>query len=202
MKYRDKLQFKITKKSIAIIVGCIILNGMGKLLTSNISLPFWLDTIGTMLAGALLGPFGGGLVGFITNCTQVFLSPLNFYYGLINVAIGVYVGYFYPKDASDVFQIIYTASLLSIITICLCVPIDSFVRGGYTGNQWGDALVDMMRQKGSSKIVATISGAAFVDFPDKILSLVIANLCIYIPRKIKKQSMIVDSFGKGGQNEK
>lgn len=198
-------KFKMSKNTLMVILGCILLNTCGKILTNYVSLPFWLDTIGTILGGALLGPIGGIIIGFVTNCIQVFFSPINYYYCFVNMVIGIYAGLFYSKDIADVFQIVYSATILSIITTLLCVPMHYMVNDGYIGNKWGNALYDMLSLQGVHKVIATILGTAFIEFPDKVLSMFISNLFMYIPRKIKKQSMNLEEIGgliNGNSKEK
>lgn len=182
---KRKWSFKISRRSIVILILGIVINLAGKTLTNYISvLPFWLDSIGTMYSAALLGPFAGLIVGGVSNCAFIFYDFVNVIYMIISILVGIFVGYFYPRDRRDIFQIVYTATMVCLITIIFCTPINIWIYKGYTGNLWGDALYDRLYNSGTNIYVCSFLGEAFVDFPDKMISMAIATGLLLITEKI------------------
>lgn len=51
-------------------------------------LPLFLDSIGTIWAGALGGPFSGMVVGFLSNVFNSIGDSITLYYGLLSICIG------------------------------------------------------------------------------------------------------------------
>lgn len=178
-----KWKFKLNTRNIMILFIGIVLNLLGKALTNYVTTPFWLDSIGTIFSAALLGPLGGVFVGGLSNIVFVYFDIINLFYLIINIIIGITVGYLYPRDLSDTFQMVYTATMLSLITIVTCTPINVLIYQGYTGNVWGNALCDKLKNDGFNFIFCAILGEAFVDFPDKVLSVAVATGFIFIGRK-------------------
>ena len=78
---------------------CVVINiALGTFITAlNIPLVF-LDTVGTILGAVLLGPLYGALIGGTTNLILgVILDPTNIPFALVNIAIGLIVGFIASK---------------------------------------------------------------------------------------------------------
>ena len=76
--------------AINIILGATVANAL--------KLPIYLDSIGTILVGALAGPVAGALTGFLTNILWTYVIPPPFQngpaaaFGIVAVVIGVLAG--------------------------------------------------------------------------------------------------------------
>ena len=55
------------------IVGCILMNYVGKMVAEKLALPIWLDSVGTVFTAYVFGPVCGAIVGRLpisfTACT-------------------------------------------------------------------------------------------------------------------------------------
>lgn len=175
MKQKKKWLFELSVVNIMICFFSIIINIMGDQLSVCCLLPFWLDMIGTIFAAGVLGPLAGGLVGIVSGSISVVLSSTTFLYAIIHLVLGIMIGFFYQRDTNDLFQILYTAAIISLAAIVLSTPVNLVVHNGYVGNIWGDALFDMLTQNGNSRLFSSILGEALVDFPDKVISFFLAS---------------------------
>jgi len=45
------------------VIGCILINCIGKWLAGALQLPLWMDSFGTVLAAYVLGPICGAFIG-------------------------------------------------------------------------------------------------------------------------------------------
>lgn len=76
--------------AINIILGATVANAL--------KIPIYLDSIGTILVGALAGPVAGALTGFLTNTLWTYVIPPPFQngpaaaFGIVAVVIGVIAG--------------------------------------------------------------------------------------------------------------
>src|SRR5438874_2663427 len=61
------LRFSLDSVGVVLILGCLGLNFAGHAIVVAFGLPLFLDSIGTVLAGVVAGPWVGGSVGFISN---------------------------------------------------------------------------------------------------------------------------------------
>lgn len=178
--------FPLTKANIGLILLGVLMNYCGRMIASTFSLPFWLDAVGTILTAILLGPIGGAITGGVVNIILGFVNPVSFWYLLVNVGIGFSVGYFFPREKTkDTFLVIAAAVLSGLVAVLISTPLNMIFYQGYTGNVWGDGLVDMLAQGISIKIVCSFLGEAFVDMPDKAVSLFLAMAMIWGSRKWK-----------------
>ena len=195
-----KWKFKPNARSLAILFIGIAVNLLGKTLTNYIEMPFWLDTIGTIFSAALLGPLAGLIVGALSNVVFVYFSIVNIFYVITNILVGITVGYCYPKNIKNTYQLVYTATILSFVTILCCTPINLLIYQGYTGNQWGDALCDMLEAEGVNLGLRAVLGNAFIEFPDKVLSVIVATGFVwisgYIPLLEKEEDEKTKEAGK------
>ena len=177
--------FKPTFLNILLLCAGILLNFGGKWISDTFLLPFWLDSIGTSLTACILGPFAGALTGGTYNLLFALCYSANFCYMLTSISIGIIVGRLYPKNNTDLFQIVCTAAITAITTVAVTAPLNFFFQHGHTGNLWGDALFDMLQQNGNHRIFCAVIGEAFVDIPDKVLCLFIVAGILYCKDRIQ-----------------
>ena len=191
------------KKTIIFVIThmvlCVCLNLLGHGLAAGLGLPFWLDSVGTAVMAVHMGPVPGAIVGMITNVIMSLAGQEFIVYAIVNMAVGIVVGISYPKDLTDYFQIVITAALTAVVAIVISTPLNILFYNGYCGNIWGDALYDMLEQGGSSRISCVLLSECFVDFPDKVLTLLLASgmirLNLWISSKLgrKKDEEVMDN---------
>ena len=168
-------QNKSTSWKIILILSCILLNFGGRFLAGALGLPFWLDTIGTMMSGIILGPIFGGVCGLVTSLFLMLLDKNVIYYIGIGFITGVMTGYIYPRlPKGSRLEVLSVAMLEGLIAASISAPIDIFVFEGTIGNAWGDALVEMLNIYVNVSNVNIWFGEALVDLPDRIVSITAA----------------------------
>lgn len=181
------------------IILCVGLNLLGHAVAKGFRLPFWFDSIGTVVMAATSGPIPGAVVGGLTNGFLSMLGREYLAYALVNILVGIVVGISYPDDLTDYFQIVSTAAMTALVVILVSSLLNVMFYDGYCGNLWGDALYDMLEQGGSSKFSCVLLSEGFVDFPDKTLTLLFASGLIrwldWVKRKLgrKKDEEILDN---------
>jgi energy-coupling factor transport system substrate-specific component len=94
---------------IAIAINIIL----GATVANALKLPIYLDSIGTILVGALAGPVAGALTGFLSNTLWTYVIPPPFQngpaaaFGIVAVVIGVVAGlavYAYTRFYGETFE--------------------------------------------------------------------------------------------------
>ena len=94
----------IVIRSILLIVAAIIINiVLGRLVQPTLQWPLFLDSIGTILVGALLGPLAGAATGALTNIIWgVWLgSQSALPYAITAAFIGWAAGYVVSRGAFE-----------------------------------------------------------------------------------------------------
>ncbi len=196
----NKWGFKLTARNIVRILVGTVINLGGWWLANKLVLPIWLDSVGTFLVAVLLGPVAGALSGALMNVITAVFNQGHISFMLVSVAGGLAVGRFFPRDRKiDSFSAVATALFAGIVMTIVSTPLNIILNNGYTGNAWGDALVDLTSNYINGKAFCCFLGGLLVNMPDKALSIGIALFIIWIGRRmIEKRN---DKGGTGSEDK-
>ena len=180
----EKFNFQLNKRSVAMIVLGVIINIMGRSIALYYHLPLFLDSIGTFLVAIVLGPVGGAISGTIMNFIVAAWPSWEWSYCLVSIAGAIVVGLIlYKRERMDSFTIVGCSVLTGIVMTVASTPLNLLIRDGMTGNDWGDAMVELLEQYISLKSLCCIAGELIVNIPDKIIILIFLSFGIVMFRK-------------------
>ena len=109
------------------------------IITSALGIPLYLDTLGTVLSAAILGPLPGIIVGALSNIiTGLIYSVSDIPFCLVNMAVGLIVG-LVAKMKFGIVPAVITGIALSFICPAIGTPIGIYVYGGLNGSVFGYA---------------------------------------------------------------
>ena len=172
-----------TWQIVLFVAMCICLNVVGKLIAVWLELPFWADSFGTALCAYIAGPFCGALVGFTASLSYCVVNQLSAAYSITSIAVGIIIGIAARKKWFDrFFGFMKAASLAMLVALVVSVPIDLLLNNGYTGNKWGNAVVDYLSDKEWPVFLCTFLGQLAIEFADKILTIAAVYIVILIQR--------------------
>ena len=172
-----------TGQIILFVALCICLNVGGKFLAVKLELPLWADSFGTALCAYIAGPICGAMVGFTGNLAYSMINQLSAAYSITSIALGIIVGVAARRKWFDRFYGFMMAASLSMLTaLIVSVPIDIFLGKGYTGNKWGDGVVDYLLGNNWPPVVCTFVGQLAIEFLDKILTIAAVYIVIIVRR--------------------
>ena len=158
---------------------CICLNIGGKFLAVGLELPLWADSFGTALCAYAAGPVCGALVGLTGNIAYCVINHNSAAYSLTSMALGIIIGVAARRRWFDRFYGFMSAATLSMLTaLVVSVPLNMVLEGGYTGNKWGDAVIDYLADKQCPYFICAVFGQLAIEFLDKVLT--IAAVYVYI----------------------
>ncbi|MCR5546173.1 MAG: response regulator [Lachnospiraceae bacterium] len=184
-----KWKFPLTIRSFGIMALGLGLNTLGRYIASVLVLPIWMDSVGTFLAGAILGPYAGAITGFVSAVCNGSFDFSSLLYSYVNISVGITVGITFPREKKlssyRVFASGVSAAMVSIVT---SYPLNIVLYDGYTGNVWGDALVDMVQIKMGFPYFAYLLGEGLVDFPDKMLDVLLVMMMLGIYQLMTKKT--------------
>lgn len=193
-----KWTFEINVGNILLILLGTVINLLGRWVANRLFLPVWLDCVGTFISAVLLGPVAGAISGGLMNVIVNFFEPGQIWYSIVSIGAGLAVGRFFPRDRRiESFSVIATALFAGFIVTVLSTPLNLILNGGYVGNPWGDALVDMMSEYINIKTVCCVSGELLVNMPDKAVSIMIALSILYLVRKYRENRPLVKDADTG-----
>lgn len=163
----------------------IALNIVLGTVSSMLSIPLlFLDTIGTIFTAAVFGPLYGALTGGLTNLIQgVITNPKSIPFALVNIAIGLIVGFIAKKWKFNYKTAIFTGLLLAVVAPLIGTPIATYVYGGITGD-FNDVFFTWLVQSGQKVFTAAFIPRITSNIIDKIFScLIVAFLIERMPKR-------------------
>ena len=180
---RNKLK-NIPLRAMLIASGCVLVNFIGKHLAATLELPLWLDCIGTVFAAYVLGPVSGALVGCTGNIIYSYWDANSLLYGLTSIFIGISTGMAARKKYFEsFFKSTSLAGGLAIGSTLISVVLNLLFYGGSTGNIWGDGVRDYLTERGAAHIVASAAGELYLDFLDKLITILLLSFTITLIKK-------------------
>lgn len=139
-------------------------------LVAGLKVPLYLDSLGTVLVGALAGPWPGMLCGFlgvallgITSPTALAFAPVGAVLGLVSGGLA-YFGAFRRLATA-----VLAGAFAGIVGATLAAPIAVKMFGGLTGGGT-DLVIALFRAHGLSAWQAALAQSLIVDSFDKALA--------------------------------
>ncbi len=172
-----------TWQIVLFVALCVCLNIGGRLLSTRFGLPLWADSIGTALCAYVAGPVCGAMVGLTGNLAYSVVNHLSAAYSITSIAIGMIVGIAAHRNWFDQFYGFMKAATLSVlVALLVSVPLNIMLAGGYTGNEWGDGVIDYLLEKEWPTFLSCVLGQLAIEFADKVFTIAVVYLIILIRR--------------------
>ncbi len=166
-------------EGIIIFIVCVVINLVGKAIAAKCGLPIWLDMQGTCVASYFLGLPGGILVAVLNNVIYAVHDRMALIYTFVGIVSAILLWFLSRKGYLEKFRIaVFSSFWLGICCTAVSTPLNIFWQDGYSGNRWGDALVDMMDWYGINRIFAALAGEFVVDIIDKQICMILGFFLI------------------------
>ncbi len=147
---------------------CVAMNIVLGIITSALGIPLYLDTLGTVLSAAIIGPVPGIIVGALSNIiTGLMYSVSDIPFCLVNMAVGLIVGLVAKKFKFTIVSAVITGLVLSFVCSAIGTPIGIYVYGGLNGSA-SDVLVMSLVQAGKDIFQASFLRNVGSNLIDKI----------------------------------
>ena len=189
----ERFKKEFSSFGIAMIPLMIGINVIGGFLAAGT--PIWMDTIGTMIAGLIVGPFNAFVVGLLTNVFKyltydAFALP----YATVNAIIGLVTGFLaisgfikQEKTPGQIIRVIISGIILAIFATLTSTPFNVTLWGGYTGKPWVDAIFTGLYASGWDVWVASMTAEFISDIVDKTITFFITWLVyLQVPKMFIK----------------
>lgn len=147
---------------------CVAMNIVLGIVTSALGIPLYLDTLGTVLSAAIIGPVPGIIVGALSNIiTGLMYSVSDIPFCLVNMAVGLIVGLVAKKFKFTIVSAVITGLVLSFVCPAIGTPIGIYVYGGLNGSA-SDVLVMSLVQAGKDIFQASFLRNVAFNLIDKV----------------------------------
>jgi energy-coupling factor transport system substrate-specific component len=157
---------------VTLVPAAAALDIVGGYLNGLLSLPTYLDTIGTCVAAIVLGPWWGAAAGILANIGgAVYLGPTNIPFGLANALAAVLWGYgvrslLLGRNPYTYFGL---NAVVGVAVGALGALIALVVFGGTTGHA-SDAITAALVQAGEALRDAVLTSSVLTSLGDKIIA--------------------------------
>lgn len=161
----------------------IAFNRLARLL----SLPLYIDNVGTLLAAILGGYLPGVLVGYVTNLINTVGAPENAYYAGISVLIAVATSFLYRRGFfSKLHKIIFFIFAIAFIGGCLGSVLTYYLYGFGMGDVVSAPFAAALLKKCPLSVFwAQLISDFAIDVVDKTLTvLIVLALLKLIPQRV------------------
>lgn len=137
-------------------VGAVVNFGGGQLASVS-KLSMYLDTIGTIFASMLCGPWVGAVTGLLTNVVTGIANPVNFAFIPIQVVVGLLVGFLARKNMfGNWWKSLISTIIMGAVSVIASAPIVVLIYGGITGS--GISLITATAMAAGANIWAAVIG--------------------------------------------
>ena len=178
--------FKAMRLTVAAF--CIVINIIGAYIALSFKLPVYLDSIGTLLAAALLGPWYAMAAGmgsaFISGITSDIYA---FYFMPVALITGGVAGMLFRTPLFKGHRLPLGAMLLTVPGTAASASISAFLFGGVTSSG-SSIFVQLLSHMGCNLVVSAFLVQIVTDYADRLLSLALVLVlasCITAEMKIK-----------------
>ena len=169
------------------VVFCMLINYGGRVLAARFSLPLWLDAFGTVLCAYAGGPVCGAIVGLASNLIYGMMNGISYIYALTSVAMGLIVGFWARrKKLNTFFDTMTVAAIVAVAAVIISVPLNMIFYDGSTGNLWGNGVIGFFRERNLPLLLCRILGQFYVEFLDKLLTLVLLFVAVRLVRLARR----------------
>ncbi|WP_026516325.1 ECF transporter S component [Butyrivibrio sp. MC2021] len=173
-------------KKLVLMAAAVAINIVGSKISLMLSLPIFLDSIGTILAAITMGPLAGGLVALVGGLINGALGDIYaIYFSVSGIIMGIVAGLlFYKKKltyVSDLWKTFLVVLPASMVSAC----IETFLFGGITS-----AVVTTFIVQALAQTALKLLGSAFVtqlvtDYIDKLIAVVLVTVCVkHLPKEV------------------
>lgn len=183
----SKSRLRGTYIAIMIPLG-VAINYVGQTISGALSLPIYLDSIGTVIVAAIMGPWIGAASGILFNVISGIIGGniLGGLFGICNLGTGLIVGYMARyKKYHTVVHVVIASCLVALWNAMLGAPIAMIVYGGVDSNVGTNLMI-----AGMQAIGADLGSAAFIArIPTNLIDKGIACVIGWIILKRLPESM-------------
>lgn len=177
-KFANAVKRDFSLIALLLIPVCVAINIVGFQLCQLLRLPIFLDSIGTILAGAVAGPWIGAITGLLTNAINGVFNPVYFPYAITSIAVGITAGLLARKGMfTKVWKVVVAGIIITLVSTISSGFITAIVFGGATGGT-GSIITATLLAAGNNIFTSVFSVQFFQEIADKLISVFIVYIVI------------------------
>ncbi|MFB9768567.1 ECF transporter S component [Lactiplantibacillus modestisalitolerans] len=166
----------IKTRHLTLVALCVALNVVGGNLALMLKLPIYLDSIGTVLAAAVLGPLGGLAAGALTGTLMSFTDLYSLFFMPVQLLTGVVAGLLYRRVKPGSWRSNWWLALgISLPGTLVSTLITVILFHGITSSG-SSMLVQLLLGTGMSKVAAVFLIQVMTDYLDRLITVAVVAM--------------------------
>lgn len=162
------------------IALCAVLNVVGAFLAMNLRLPIYMDSLGTVMCSALLGPLYGAATGVVGSLISgITFDVYSLYYAPVQIFTGVMAGLMFRSVWLKKSRLPIGAFFVSLPTSIASALITALIFGGIT-SAGSSYIVQIMTKLGVSLTVSCFSVQVLTDYADKLVAVLMTTAVLKV----------------------
>lgn len=186
-KLQSKARHRQRIQRITMIAMCVALNLVASKIAGALSLPVFMDALGTIFCAILLGPMDGliaailfGFVGFALG------DPFELYLVHSPCIEAIILGLFFHNHKTSKWSVPFKVLISSVPGSLITAFIISKFFGGFTTSNSSNILIAFMRNIGFSTFQAALMMQIAQDYLDKIVCVLMTFIVLrHMPKNIQ-----------------
>lgn len=162
---------KISAFHICVVAFSVVINLIGGQLALMLKLPIYLDSIGTVFVGSVLGPLYGMLPNVLSGIIFGMTTDIySLYYAPVGIILGLVTGLVYKKYHPKKWWIFLAALIITLPSTIVSSCITAGLFGGITSS--GSSIIVQALAKTPLGLVGSCFVVQFfTDYIDRVISL-------------------------------
>lgn len=175
-------------KRLVMIALAIAINIAGSKLALFMSLPIYMDSIGTVLASILLGPVAGGTVGFLAGVISGIMGDIYaLYFAPSGIIMGVLAGLLLHNKKRTFVSNIWKTFVFVLPGAAVTAITETILFGGVTSAVWTTVAIGALSHTFFSLFLSSFIMQVITDYIDKFVAVTLVSIAYkYIPDDLKQ----------------
>lgn len=179
---------KMSTYKITVIALAAVINLVGGQIALLLRLPIYLDSIGTILIGAVLGPIYGVIPGLISGILSgITMDIYALYFMPVQLITGLMAGLVFRTGYIKKWKLPIGAMIITIPGTIVSSCISAYLFGGVTSSG-SSIIVLFLRKLGFDMVSSVFMVQVFTDYLDRILAIgIVLTLLVAMPKDIVRK---------------
>ena len=166
-------------KKLTMIALAVAINIVGSKIALGLSLPIFLDSIGTIFAAITMGPIAGGLAALVGGLINGALGDVYaIYFSVSGVIMGVIAGLLFHNKKLSYGSALWKCLVVTLPASAVSACIETFLFGGITSAAVTTFIIQALSQTALKLFGSAFLTQAVTDYVDKLVAIVLVITCV------------------------
>lgn len=178
MKSIGKKSTDFTLLALLLIPVGVAINIVGFQLCQLLRLPIFLDSIGTILTGAIAGPWIGAITGLLTNMINGIFNPVYFPYAITSIIVGITAGVLGGRGMfTKIWKTLVSGLIIMLLATISSGTITAVLFSGATGST-ASVVTATLLAAGQNIFQSVFTVQVIQELADKLISVLVVMFVI------------------------